>query len=74
MIVDGIVHHGPDEHLHTGCPQIADAIDDDEQYGIVDGEKEQKREHSCRKACAPAAPFLFAQFIGQRLCNGERDE
>lgn len=66
MIVDGIVHHGPDEHLHTGCTQIADAIDDDEQYGIVDGEKNR----SANTAAAKPAPQQHHSFLPSLSANG----
>ena len=71
MVVNGIVDHGPDQHLHTGSAQVADAVDDDEGHRVVDREEEQDAEHDGGKACAHAAPLLLAELVGQRLGDGK---
>ena len=71
MVVDGVVDHGPDQHLHTGSAQIADTVDDDESHGVVDGEEEQDAEHDGGKAGAHAAPLLLAELVGKRLGDGK---
>ena len=71
MVVDGVVDHSPDQHLHTGSTQIADTVDDDEGHGVMDGEEEQDAKHDGGKACAHAAPLLLAELVGKRLGDGK---
>ena len=71
MVVDRVVDHGPDQHLHTGSTQVADTVDDDEGHRVVHREEEQDAKHDGGKACAHAAPLFFAELVGQGLGDGK---
>ena len=70
VVVDGVVDHSPDQHLHAGSAQITNTVDD-EGHGVVDGEEEQDAEHDGGKASVYVV-LLLAELVGQRLGDGKR--